>query len=156
MGCSQKQVYFTRESFRKQFFALDGMCHGPKMEQICVHVRPPQDKPTIQHSRQKSYSGSQVERIDELKVDERWVGSGVQQERDTLLAAPKYGTMKGSVTIWVLHGHSRFVEASVCITLYGVSALLKMSCYSSTTMCQYRDTWLIYWEYTDYFTNMSQ
>ncbi len=24
------------------------------------------------------------------------------------------------------------------------------------TMCQYWDNWLIYWEYTDYFTNMSQ
>ncbi len=34
--------------------------------------------------------------------------------------------------------------------------LLKMNCYSSITMCQYWDNWLIYWEYTDYFTNMSQ
>ncbi len=34
--------------------------------------------------------------------------------------------------------------------------LLKMSCYSSITMCQYWDNWLISTEYTDYFTNMSQ
>ncbi len=39
---------------------------------------------------------------------------------------------------------------------YQVGTPLKMSCYSSITMCQYWDNWLIYWDYTDYFTNMSQ
>ncbi len=36
------------------------------------------------------------------------------------------------------------------------STLLKMGGYSSTAMCQYWDNRLIYWEYTDYFTSMSQ
>ncbi len=34
--------------------------------------------------------------------------------------------------------------------------LFKMGCFSSITMCQYWDNRLLYWEYTDYFTNMSQ
>ncbi len=46
---------------------------------------------------------------------------------------------------------------SKCPPSHGnVYTQLKMSCYSSITMCQYWDNWLIYWEYTDYFTNMSQ
>ncbi len=34
--------------------------------------------------------------------------------------------------------------------------LLPMGSYSSITMCQYWDNRLIHWEYTDYFTNISQ
>ncbi len=41
-------------------------------------------------------------------------------------------------------------------TIESIYTLLKMGSYSSTTMCQYWDNRLIYWEYTDYYTNMSQ
>ncbi len=42
------------------------------------------------------------------------------------------------------------------VILMNISTLLKMGSYSSITMCRYCDNHLIYWEYTDYFTNMSQ
>ncbi len=54
-----------------------------------------------------------------------------------------------TITLWVLGVMSLHYN-------FQRSSLLKMSCYSSIAMCQYWDNWLVYWEYNDYFTDMSQ